>query len=637
MRQMYSMMQGNYYNQPTYTPGMRTGLRALFPGIFRGKNRTPIVENLGSWYKQKGSPYNLETGEAYTGDWINPQLTAIDVKDRNLFGDRIRYEFLTEESPLAKPSDFSSTLKENRKQSRKEARQERKEARQERRDESLQTRAPFFTPPGWKGTRRPNRFEQEEFDVYSNDYNLPSSEKEFTVNIPEGAPTLDSPSISEDVYTPNTQPMIQNPAVEDITSDYTSVLDPNYQMGDYDVPSMPLRSIETQIKPQINKDLQQSPYDGFVFPVGDLPIRPSGYDYSQYASNALVEEMQNRINAVNQQLDYDAQMPYQRFITRGLNDADRSMSLETMLDLMGESSDPTAFENKQREIASSINSGTSQSPRMSRRQQRLNEANRYLTDMKKSGKFAGSNWLEDAAKDYAERIATGKAAGTTKNQTMNDPNWMPDPNNPAYFIPRRKYGGLYKANVGMEMPPIAPEDFDFAVSDQELPLVTPEQDMLDLEGKTYGEIYGTENNINPLPLKRIEQGVFNLSPLDNVEKTKVGIDTKEKKTKRIDLRAALDRATPLIYAGINLAENWLNPEDTNYLTADNVYGSDTKPKKRGTFNFQTGETSGRDFSAIGGAYGKYGGALDYREGQDTYMSEKDIREFLANGGEIEFI
>ena len=46
---------------------------------------------------------------------------------------------------------------------------------------------------------------------------------------------------------------------------------------------------------------------------------------------------------------------------------------------------------------------------------------------------------------------------------------------------------------------------------------------------------------------------------------------------------------------------------------------------------------GRDFSAIGGAYSKYGGALDYREGQDTYMSEKDIREFLANGGEIEFI
>lgn len=526
MRQMYSMMQGNYYNQPTYTPGARTGLRALFPGMFRGANRTPIVQNLGSWYKQKGSPYNLETGEAYTGDWINPQLTAIDVKDRNLFGDRIRYEFLTEESPLAKPSDFSSTLKENRKQSRKEA-------RQERRDNSLQTRAPLFTPPGWKGTRRPNRFEQEEFDVYSNDYDRSSAEKEFTVNIPEGAPLDYSYQIgSEDVYTPNTRPMIQNPAIGDITSDYTSAL-----------------INQNQVFPDLSANI--IPNNGQTFEQADLY---SGDFVSNYSS------------------EDNWMYPGPR---------------------KGE---------------------TFNSPSYRQRLKNNEYAQRDFIDMDTEG-FTGQQRDEyyRSLPIDTQKMLFGRA------------------------LNQNKYGGLYKANVGMQTPPIAPEDFDFAVSDEELPLITPEQDMLDLEDKTYGEIYGTENDINPLPLKRIEQGVFNLGPLDNVEKTKVGIDTKEKKTKRINLRAALNRAVPSIYAGINLADNWLNPEDTNYLTAGNVYGVDTRPKKRGTFNFQTGETSGKDFSAIGGAYSKYGGALDYREGQDTYMSEKDIREFLANGGEIEFI
>lgn len=41
-----------------------------------------------------------------------------------------------------------------------------KEERQAKKDSKIQTRAPFYRPPGWKGTTRPNRFEQEEFDVY---------------------------------------------------------------------------------------------------------------------------------------------------------------------------------------------------------------------------------------------------------------------------------------------------------------------------------------------------------------------------------------------------------------------------------------------------------------------------------------
>lgn len=41
-----------------------------------------------------------------------------------------------------------------------------KEERQAKKDSKIQTRAPFYRPPGWKGTTRPNRFAQEEFDVY---------------------------------------------------------------------------------------------------------------------------------------------------------------------------------------------------------------------------------------------------------------------------------------------------------------------------------------------------------------------------------------------------------------------------------------------------------------------------------------
>ena len=58
------------------------------------------------------------------------------------------------------------------KEERQTARQNRREARQEAKDNQLQTQAPFGARLiGWKGTRRPNRFEPEYFDVYDNKYN----------------------------------------------------------------------------------------------------------------------------------------------------------------------------------------------------------------------------------------------------------------------------------------------------------------------------------------------------------------------------------------------------------------------------------------------------------------------------------
>jgi len=73
--------------------------------------------------------------------------------------------------------------------------------------------------------------------------------------------------------------------------------------------------------------------------------------------------------------------------------------------------------------------------------------------------------------------------------------------------------------------------------------------------------------------------------------------------------------------------------------ADELYAVN-QDKDRGTYDINSGlfrpdEMGFTGVAALGG-YMQEGGA-SYEEGGDTYMSEEEIQQFLADGGELEFI
>jgi hypothetical protein len=77
----------------------------------------------------------------------------------------------------------------------------------------------------------------------------------------------------------------------------------------------------------------------------------------------------------------------------------------------------------------------------------------------------------------------------------------------------------------------------------------------------------------------------------------------------------------------------------NNLTADNLYGI-TNIQKRGTYDPNSGLRTPDQMGFTGvaqyGGYMKEGGDI-YNQGDETWMSEDQVREFLAEGGELEFI
>ena len=70
------------------------------------------------------------------------------------------------------------------------------------------------------------------------------------------------------------------------------------------------------------------------------------------------------------------------------------------------------------------------------------------------------------------------------------------------------------------------------------------------------------------------------------------------------------------------------------LTADALYGN-TNISDRGTYETNSGLFKPDEEGFRGVA--RYGGMLAYDEGGETYMSEEQIRKFLEEGGELEFI
>jgi hypothetical protein len=77
----------------------------------------------------------------------------------------------------------------------------------------------------------------------------------------------------------------------------------------------------------------------------------------------------------------------------------------------------------------------------------------------------------------------------------------------------------------------------------------------------------------------------------------------------------------------------LRKMNERYL-ADNLYGS-TGVYDRGTYDTNSGLFRPDEMGFTGVV--KYGGHVEYEEGGETWMSEEDIKRFLEEGGELEFV
>jgi hypothetical protein len=86
-----------------YNYGYNTGVGPIYPPMFgRGRGlqnllnftpfgANPIATYAGTWTQQKGLPIDPATGQAYTGDFANPQIAKIDVRKSGLFGRPKKY------------------------------------------------------------------------------------------------------------------------------------------------------------------------------------------------------------------------------------------------------------------------------------------------------------------------------------------------------------------------------------------------------------------------------------------------------------------------------------------------------------------------------------------------------------------
>jgi len=122
------------------------------------------------------------------------------------------------------------------------------------------------------------------------------------------------------------------------------------------------------------------------------------------------------------------------------------------------------------------------------------------------------------------------------------------------------------------------------------------------------------------------------------------VDYKAKKAPIDDLQGAILTTNAGIEAGVGMIDRFKNKDREakmyENLTADNLYASDPS-RDRGDYSI-TGSDYGLYRSADQGQTwnsrsAQYGGTSNYSEGDEVEMTEEELEQFLANGGEVEYL
>jgi hypothetical protein len=233
------------------------------------------------------------------------------------------------------------------------------------------------------------------------------------------------------------------------------------------------------------------------------------------------------------------------------------------------------------------------------------------------------------------------------NSNMDNPNWYNQPEPVEYTPVEFAYGGyLPKAQIGVKTPTNGlSKASDPTASTSPIP-----ESFQSLSGalKPHATYDATKFSLNA---DELDPNWDEAAPVDETLKKEesyntIGIDSKRKRGMEVNPEEILNVAN----AGINSLSSFLEKrqdakQEQSNFTADEVYAASSN-KDRGdyvAYGQQTGmfrpdetgqQTSGRF------AYGQYGGYMQeggYTEGDEVDMTEEELQEFLANGGQVEYL
>jgi hypothetical protein len=155
-----------------------------------------------------------------------------------------------------------------------------------------------------------------------------------------------------------------------------------------------------------------------------------------------------------------------------------------------------------------------------------------------------------------------------------------------------------------------------------------------------------DERFEPLPMmssKQAGQNLFNQSRENIMSQAQFEPDQYTQDFKRKDIFGGnAAEALPWINAGVLGAAGMINRyrdkdrEAAMYenLTADNLYASDPS-RDRGDYETNSGLYRPDEMGQKWNSRSKqFGGEMDYEEGDEVDMTEEELEEFLANGGEI---
>ena len=232
------------------------------------------------------------------------------------------------------------------------------------------------------------------------------------------------------------------------------------------------------------------------------------------------------------------------------------------------------------------------------------------------------NWsYQDTPKAGTQYYGPGLNANQVEKNEVNNkvnstPAWVTDPS--KAFMGKNQYGGLNKflpqAEPGLETPVTQDDRFE------RLPIKSSkevgQQLMMDSRKKLQDEA--------------------------NYEPDEYTVDYKRKDMFAGDLGEAL----PMVNAGLTGIASGIDKfrnkdrEAARYenLNAENLYAVDPS-RDRGDYDTNTGLYRAADMGQTWNSRSKqYGGSMDdYYENEEVDMTEEELADFLANGGEVEYL
>jgi outer membrane biosynthesis protein TonB len=144
-------------------------------------------------------------------------------------------------------------------------------------------------------------------------------------------------------------------------------------------------------------------------------------------------------------------------------------------------------------------------------------------------------------------------------------------------------------------------------------------------------------------LPQAQVGVSTDEDLAKLNQSDMSVDYKVKNMYNVDFERGVNQVNRGINQGLAMfgerGDRQRRADMQNNLTADNLYGN-TGIQNRGTYETNSGLFRPDEMGFTGivrnGGFMQEGGDV-YGEDEETWMSEEQIRQFLAEGGELEFI